>query len=103
MIKKLEMIWLDLDCFLLKPLKPLNGYLMAYQDKAFINGAILCLPQCSPTLKDLIGFCENEYPIPPFFSFRWKTKLHFMKAIGKPVHVSHQELWSKVVRGRKGG
>ena len=91
MINQLGMIWSDMDCFLLKPLNLTNGYLFAWQDRAFINNAILALPQSSPTLKNLISFCENEYPVPPFFSLRWKAKLHFMRAVGRPIHVSHQK------------
>jgi len=92
MIEQLGMIWLDLDCFLLKHIPPPpRDYFFGWQDGGFITNAILQLPKSSPTLKDLIAFCENEYPIPPFFSFRWRTKLHLMKAIGKPIHVSRQK------------
>lgn len=98
MIKKLGMLWLDLDVFLLKPLFPENGYMFAWEGvpnawegKDIINTAILTLPQTSPTLNDLIEFCENEYPVPPFFSLRQRCKLHALKTIGKPVHVSFQK------------
>ena len=93
MISKLGMIWLDLDAFLLKPLRlPKDGYIFAW-DRKTIAGGVLALPQYSPSLEDLISFCEDEYPVPTFFS--WisdrKAKLYFMKAIGKPVHVSCQK------------
>lgn len=93
MINRLGMIWLDLDAFLLKPLRlPNHGYIFAY-DRKSIAGGVLALPQTSTSLKDLIAFCDNEYPIPPFFS--WiadrKVKLYLMRAIGKPVHVSRQK------------
>ena len=91
MIKQLGFIWLDLDCFLLSPLKPVDGYLLAWQDSAFINNAILTLPKTSNTLNDLIDFCEDEYPIPPFVSFRWRFKLHFMMLVGKPIHITCQK------------
>jgi len=97
MIKQLGMVWLDLDCFMLQPLMvPKEGYLFVRFPKEFawgnqINNAILALPQSSPTLNHLTEFCEDEYPIPPFYPLRWKAKLHFMSAIGKPVHVSYQK------------
>lgn len=97
MINKEGMTWLDLDCFLLKPLRlPIDGYLFVRFPFEFawgskINGAILALPQFSSTLKDLIEFCEDEFPIPPFYPLHWKMKLSFMKALGKPIHVSFQK------------
>ena len=93
MIRKLGYIWVDLDFFLIKPLWPIDDYLFAYEDKIYINGAILSLPKSSPTLMDLITFCENEYPVPPFFSFFQdkKVKILFQKMIGKPVHVTHMK------------
>ena len=98
MINKLGMIWLDLDVFLLKELIPSNGYLFgwegipnAWENRDIINNAVLALPYSSPTLKNLIDFCDDEYPIPPFFSWRYRCKLDIMKRIGKPVHVSYQK------------
>ncbi len=66
MINKTGLIWADMDMFLLKPLQPDNGYLFARESDKFINNAILSLPENSPTLADLIEFCEDYYPIPPF-------------------------------------
>lgn len=42
-------------------------------------------------LRDLTAFWENAYPVIPFFPLRWKVALHFMKAIGKFIHVSYQK------------
>lgn len=90
MIQQTGWIWLDLDVFLFKPLRPNAGYLLGWEDSNFVNNAILALPKSSSTLKDLIAFTENEYPIPPFFDFRRKVRLHLGKTIGKPVHVCDQ-------------
>ncbi len=97
MIKKTGWIWLDLDAYVLKPLRPaIAGYLFGWEcdkktdGKNIIASGVLGLPQNSPTLKDLISFTEEEYPIPPFLSPRRRTKLHLWNALGKPVHVSMQ-------------
>ena len=97
MISQVGWVWLDLDCFLLQPLRvPSHGYLFVRFPREFawgyqINGAVLSLPQSSSTLQDLLEFCQNEYPIPPFYPVRWKVKLRFMKVIRRPIHVSYQK------------
>ena len=92
MIKQMDWIWLDLDAYLLRPIRlpNLNGYLFAWESKDNIANGVLKLPQHSPTLRDLLSFTEDEYPIPPFYSLRRRTKLHYQRMRGKPVHVSMQ-------------
>ena len=93
MIDQTGMVWLDLDAYLLKPLRmPKHGYIFAW-DRKTIAGGVLALPHSSASLKDLVSFCENEYPVPPFFSYvaDRKARLLFMRAIGRPVHVSRQK------------
>ena len=90
MIKKTGLLWADLDMFLLKPLQPSNGYLFARQSEKAINNAVLSLPENSPTLADLIEFCEDYYPIPPFEKKKQILKLTLRKKIGFPIHVSRQ-------------
>ena len=91
MINAFQWIWLDLDIFTLKPLQLNEGYLLGWASETLINGAVLALPNSSLTLKDLIGFCEDEYPIPPFDRVPRRVKYHLRKLIGKPVHVSQQK------------
>ncbi len=99
MIKQTGLIWLDMDMFLLKPLQPDNGYLFAWGSdirivrhiRKSINNAVLSLPGHSPTLADLIEFCEDYYPVPPFEHRKRVTlNLTLRKMIGFPVHVSRQ-------------
>ncbi|MYB34296.1 MAG: hypothetical protein F4X92_04085 [Gammaproteobacteria bacterium] len=91
MIAQLGWTWLDLDCFLLKPLQSQSPYIFAWEDSKLICNATLALPKSSSTLKNLLEFCGHEYPIPPFFPLKWKLKLHFRKVIGNPIHVSYQK------------
>lgn len=88
MIEKTGLVWLDMDMFLLKSLKTDDGYLFAYESDTAINSAVLSLPLHSPTLQDLIEFCEDDYPIPPFFAGRRRFQLAARQMIGFPVHVS---------------
>ena len=90
MIKKTDLLWADTDMFLLKPLQPTNGYLFARESEKVISNAILSLPENSPTLADLIEFCEDYYPIPPFQNKKKILKLTLRKKIGFPIHVSRQ-------------
>ncbi len=91
MIKQTGLIWLDMDEFLLKPLQPTNGYLFAWESDKSIANAVLSLPENSPTLSDLVEFCEDYYPVPPFEHRKRVTlNLTLRKRIGFPVHVSQQ-------------
>ena len=92
MIGKTGLIWLDTDAFLLKPIRTDDGYLFAYGDKecAVIFTGVLSLPKHSPTLKNMIEFCDDYYPIPPYLNWYRRNLLKFRKTIGFPVHVSKQ-------------
>jgi len=91
MIQETDLIWADLDAFLLKPLMPDDGYLFAYVTENIINGGVLGLPKNSPALMDLIDFCRNHYPIPPFFKAEKKILLLAKKIIGRSTHMSLQD------------
>ena len=96
MIKQTGWIWLDLDAYVLKPLRPFDsGYLFGYQSdnhmkKGIIANGVLGLPKHSPTLKDLLSFTEDEYPIPPFYNLQRRSRFYCWKMLGKPVHISMQ-------------
>lgn len=91
MIKKTGRVWADLDMFLLKPLQPDNDYLFARGGGQLINNGLLTLPENSPALSDLIEFCDDEYPIPPFEKKKRRIiNLKLRKMIGVPVHVTRQ-------------
>lgn len=93
MIALLGWLWLDLDTFALKPVLPNDGYLFGYDPatrRRYINGGVLGLPKSSQTLRDLVLFCEEYYPIPPFETRRKKAELYIKKCLGSPVHVSSQ-------------
>jgi len=83
-----DLIWADLDTFLLRPLIAADGYLFAHQDERRIANGVLKLPKDSTALQYLITFVQDQFPIPPFYSMRKRTKLFVRKALGFPRHVS---------------
>ena len=91
MIKQLGYLWLDLDIYALKPLRTHAGYLVGWASETLINGAVLTLPKSSATLADLIEFCDEQFPIPPFDRTPRRIRYRLMKAIGRPVHISQQK------------
>jgi len=88
MILETDLIWADLDAFLLKPLRSESGYIFAHMTKEVIGCGVLGLPKGSPSLKHLINFCQNHYPIPPFYKIEKKILHLAKKLIGKPTHMS---------------
>jgi len=88
MISETDLIWADLDAFLLKPLRPEQGYLFAQLDRKVIGSGVLVLPNNSPTLNQLVRFCQNHYPIPPFYRIEKKILHLTKKVIGRPTHIS---------------
>jgi hypothetical protein len=86
-----EYVWIDTDAYCHAPLRVpghghYHGLLGAKGGK--INNGVLRLPVESATLKAMLAFTSDEYPIPPWASDREKEDLAQHKAAGNPVHVS---------------
>jgi len=88
MIRETNLMWADLDAFLLKPLEPENGNLFAWMTEKHVANGVLALPTDSLTLKDMIKFTKNHYPIPPFYRVEKRIALMLRKIVGKPKHIS---------------
>ncbi|VAW56906.1 hypothetical protein MNBD_GAMMA07-188 [hydrothermal vent metagenome] len=71
MLLKKEMgLWVDLDCFLLKPyVLPPHGYLLGHEMNT-INSSVLHLPNDCEILQDIITACENPNESPYWLDFR---------------------------------
>jgi len=70
LLKKEMGVWVDLDCFLLQPLKvPSHGYLLGHEINT-INSAVLHLPSDSPILDDLLAACATPNKSPYWLNFR---------------------------------
>jgi hypothetical protein len=71
-------IWVDLDCYCLRPLEvPKHGYLVGFE-KQTINGSVLRLPSDSQILKDLLHACRHPNESPYWLDFRRK----YIKRLG---------------------
>ena len=92
MLAATDFLWADLDTFLLRPLhyrqgNSGGGYYVAPLEDVVDNG-ILRLPSSSEALRDLIEYCADEYPVPPFSKRREKLRLRLWHLLGNPRHVS---------------
>jgi len=70
LLKREMGIWVDLDCFLLKPyIVPSHGYLLGHEINT-INSSVLCLPSDSEILQDMLDACANPNKSPYWLDFR---------------------------------
>lgn len=80
-------MWLDLDVLLLRPIHTIGAHVFGWESRKKINGAVLFLLRDSPLLADLVAFTGERHPIPPFFPFRRRVRLHWSKLRGRPVPI----------------
>ncbi|WP_165610043.1 hypothetical protein [Shimia aestuarii] len=74
MIRKARMIWADTDVLCVRPFVPRDGYLVGYEHGGWINGAVLMLPDSSPTLNELITRFDDPSFVPDWLFHRFKGK-----------------------------
>lgn len=80
-------IWADTDAYCWKPFMPREGHFYGWESASRVNGGVLALPKDSLTLRALLEFTADPYPIPPWFSAEEQTRLAEARAKGDPVHV----------------
>ncbi len=92
MIRDTKLIWADTDAYCLRPFRvPHSGHLHGWisdADAEQINNGVLRLPKNSKTLKAMLDFTSDEYPIPPWLPAEKREELARRKAEGRGVHVS---------------
>ncbi len=93
MLKQTDYIWADTDAFCCQPWeikkgKHFHGWIS--DNKPMINNGVLRLPKNSKTLKAMLKFTEDEYPVPPWLPKAKQEKLQALKDKGQGVHVSLQ-------------
>jgi hypothetical protein len=58
-------IWVDLDCYMVRPLRPTSKYVFGYSKKGRLNGAVLQLPAGVPMVEDYYtGITANPLRVP---------------------------------------
>lgn len=89
LFKKEMGVWIDCDCYLLRPLEmPAHGYILGYEVNT-INSAVLHLPSNSQILNDMITACENPEKSPYWLDFRRATIKRLSHLVrGKKWHLS---------------
>lgn len=91
LMKKTNLIWVDLDLLALRKFDFNSDYVYGYESQSFINGAVLRIPHESPALKILTSFNEDTVGIPPgieIFSFEMIKFLIKSIFIRRSFHIS---------------
>jgi Alpha 1,4-glycosyltransferase conserved region len=70
LFSKYPCIWVDTDMLLLKKIEPCGGYVFGWEDKRYLNTAVLSLPQDSPILSDIHHLISSA----PFFAPWWSDE-----------------------------
>ncbi len=82
------LVWADTDAYCLKPFEPKDGYFFGRESADIVANGVLALPATSPTLRDLIEFCEDEYAIPVWFDAKKVAEMRERAASNDPMHAS---------------
>jgi hypothetical protein len=91
MIRDSNFTWVDTDAYCNAPITiPRHGHLHGWisDNKPLVNNGVLKLPKKSKTLKEMLDFTSDEYPIPPWFSEEKQQDLRERKEAGNGEHVS---------------
>ena len=90
MLRQTDYIWADTDAYCCQPWnikgKHFHGWIS--DNKPMVNNGVLRLPKTSKTLKKMLKFTSDEYPIPPWYSPEKQAELQALKDRGEGVHVS---------------
>lgn len=91
MLQGSDLIWVDTDAYCCQPWDlPEDSHFHGWisDDKPMVNNGVLGLPKDSETLRLMLEFTADPYPIPPWFSAKKQADLMALKQDGKGVHVS---------------
>lgn len=94
LLKKVQSVWVDLDCLLLKPLDLDTDYIFGWASHKKINNAVLGLPSDSLVLNDYIDTISADPMQVPWSSFRRQVlrKYEIFKGHTRPDPKSHINL-----------
>ncbi len=84
MLKQNLGLWLDLDLFLVQPIKAITTPLFGLETQECINIALLYIPPDHELLEALINFTSTPYPLPPFLPRRTRFGHWRRQLLGRP-------------------
>ena len=94
MIKKNVSIWIDTDVYIIKPIQNKSSeYMFAWQDKNFINNAVLFLSKDGQLLDQLLKFTKQPTIIPPWLSWRKKLRQRLRPLVGLYPLKLYEQRW----------
>lgn len=90
MLYQTDYVWADTDAFCCQPWKLKGKHFHGWisDEKPLVNNGVLRLPKTSKTLKAMMKFTSDEYPIPPWYSDAKQADLQARKDRGDGEHVS---------------
>lgn len=84
-----DVIWIDADVLCMKPWEFDSKHVHGWEKKPrLVCGAVLGFPKDSEALNQLLDFCRDEYPIPPWLSPEEQDDLRDLHEKGTPQHVT---------------
>lgn len=78
-------IWVDLDCYVVKQLRPAGEYVFGLLAPGKLNGAVLGLPATSPMALDYISAISAVPLRTPWATFRRRLKRNLEILAGRPL------------------
>ncbi len=91
MIAREGHVWADTDAYCCQPWRLRRGahfHGWISDRKPQVNNGVLGLPKKSRTLREMLKFTSDEYPIPPWLAEAERERLTALKERGEGVHVS---------------
>lgn len=80
--------WVDCDVVCLKPIDYIEPFVFGWQTRRMVGSSVLFIDSESVLLRDLVDFCRDEFPNPPWMNAWERLKLSFLRRLGAPRHVS---------------
>jgi hypothetical protein len=84
-----DVIWIDADVLCMRSWEFDTQRVYGWEKKPrLVCGAVLGFPRDSEALNQLLEFCRDEYPVPPWLSSDDQARLHKLHDAGTPEHVT---------------
>lgn len=91
MVQRTGRIWADTDIIALRPFPDHLEWYIGYErtDRLELGNAIMGMPADSKTLRDLVVFLTDDFPIPPWFNKKARDRLEARKEAGESLSLGN--------------